>query len=187
MGCRESDPGSGELYYVEAVVLSSQTALRAAISSNDLSTLLADGEKIEEEVRKQVDRKTTDWGITIQHIEITEIKIPDELQKAMSFLAQAEREKKARVLLSEAEKEIARKLDEAAQVYAENPIALKLKNLSILQEGFKNGNSMVLVPSGLPEDLNQDNIFGLKALSEVHAKRGQANQAKPLVKEGGSA
>jgi regulator of protease activity HflC (stomatin/prohibitin superfamily) len=153
--------------YLEAVVLSSQTALRAAISSNDLSTLLADGEKIEEDVRKQVDSKTTEWGITVQHIEITEIIIPEELQRAMSQAAQAEREKKARVLLAEAEKQVAARLQEASGVYRDDPVALRLRNLAVLQEGFRKGNSMVLVPSQLPDELSREDVFGLKALRET--------------------
>jgi regulator of protease activity HflC (stomatin/prohibitin superfamily) len=158
--------------YVDAVVYSSQSALRAAISGNDLSTLLSSGETIEEHMRKEVDRKTTEWGITIQHIEITQIEIPRELQEAMSHIAQAEREKEAHILLSDAEKEIAARLDAASKIYSDNAIALKLKQLAVLQEGFKNGNSMVLVPSQLPAELNDDNVFGLKALSELKKAKG---------------
>lgn len=158
--------------YVDAVVLSAQTALRAAISSNDLSTLLYDGEKIEEEVRKQVDQKTTEWGITIPHIEMTEIEIPPELQKAMSNVAQAEREKRARILLSEAERDVASRLEEAARVYEGNPTALKLKRLAVIADGFRNGNSMVLVPSDLPVELSEEGVFGLKALSETRKSGG---------------
>jgi regulator of protease activity HflC (stomatin/prohibitin superfamily) len=154
--------------YLEAVVLSSQTALRAAISSNDLSTLLSDSDKIEEDVRKQVDRKTTEWGITVQHIEITEIIIPQELQKAMSFAAQAEREKKARILLAEAEKQVAARLQEAARLYGGDSVALRLRGIAVLQEGFRKGNSMVLVPSQLPDELAREDVFGLKALRETH-------------------
>ncbi len=166
--------------YVEAVVLSSQTALRAAISNNDLTTLLANGEKIEEEIRKQVDHKTTEWGITIQHIEATEIKIPAELQETMSHIAQAEREKRAHILLSEGEKEVAARLDEASRVYKENPIAMTLKKLGVLQDGFEKGNSMVLVPSRLPEEINEEDVFGLKALSELHkAKPGSPKEGGP--------
>jgi regulator of protease activity HflC (stomatin/prohibitin superfamily) len=162
--------------YVEAVVLSSLTALRAAISANDLSTLLSDGEKIEEDVRKQVDQKTTEWGITIQHIEITEIEIPEELQKSMSRIAQAEREKKARILLSEAEKEVAARLDEASRIYKDNPIALSLKKLSVIQEGFNNGNAMIVTPSQLPSELDQEDMFGLKAMSEIRKTKGSGNK-----------
>ncbi len=161
--------------YFEAVVLSSQTALRTAVSSNDLSTLLTNGEKFEDDVRKEVERKTTEWGITIQHVEITQIEIPDELEKAMSSVAQAEREGRARILLSEAEKEVARNLDEASRVYRENPAALRLKNLSVLQEGFKNGAGLVVVPSHLPEELGQDDVFGLKALNEMRGPKGKPN------------
>jgi regulator of protease activity HflC (stomatin/prohibitin superfamily) len=156
--------------YVDAVVLSSQAALRAAISSNDLSTLLSDGEKIEEHMRKTVDHKTTEWGITIQHIEITQIEIPAELQEAMSHIAQAEREKRAHILLSEAEVEIAARLEEASRVYKDNPVALSLKKLSVLQEGFKNGNAMIVTPSELPGELGAEDVFGLKALNEIHKK-----------------
>ncbi len=164
--------------YVEAVVLSSLTALRAAISANDLSTLLSDGEKIEEEVRKQVDHKTTEWGITIQHIEITEIEIPEELQKSMSQIAQAEREKKARILLAEAEKDVALKFEEASRIYRENDVALSLKKLSVIQEGFKNGNAMIVTPSQLPAELDQEDVYGLKAMSEIRKNRGSGNKAE---------
>jgi len=164
--------------YFEAVVLSSQTALRTAVSSSDLTALLTDSEAFEEAVRKEVERKTTEWGVTIQHIEITQIKMPDALEEAMSSIARAEREKKARVLLSEAEKEVARNLDEASQTYKDNPVALRLKNLSVLQEGFKNGTGLVLVPSKLPDELGQDDVFGLKALNELHGTRG-GKPAKP--------
>ena len=169
--------------YVQAVVLSSQTALRAAVSSNDLTTLLANGEKIKEDVRKEVDRKTTEWGVTIQHIEITEIHIPAELEEAMSHIAQAEREKRAHILLSEAEREVALRNEEAALVYRDSPIALTLKRLSVLHEGFQHGNSMVVVPSGLPEELSEDDLFGLKALSELRTTKGAVSS--PKQPEGG--
>jgi regulator of protease activity HflC (stomatin/prohibitin superfamily) len=120
-----------------------------------------------------VDKKTIEWGITIQHIEITDIQIPQELQDSMSRLAQAEREKMSRILISEAEIGIAKKLEEAAKTYENNPIALKLKNLSIINEGFKNGNSMIVVPSDLSTELGKEDIFGIKALNEINkSKKG---------------
>ncbi|MDR1278812.1 MAG: hypothetical protein LBK02_08675, partial [Treponema sp.] len=96
--------------YKDAVILSSKTALRNAISSHDLSTFLEHGEVIARQIQTDVDAKTTEWGITVQHIEITDIQIPEELQNSLSRIAQAEREKKGRVLLAEAEIEIAKKL-----------------------------------------------------------------------------
>ncbi|MCX7024667.1 MAG: slipin family protein [Spirochaetes bacterium] len=160
--------------YEEAVVLSSKTALRNAVSKNDLSTFLESGDRIEEQIRDEVDEKTTDWGITIQHIEITDIQIPESLQDSMSRLAQAEREKKGRELLAEAEIAIAGKLSEAAAIYRSDAIALKLRSLSILNEGLKAGNSMMLVPNSITEELRTDDLFGLQALGE--ARRGKARR-----------
>jgi regulator of protease activity HflC (stomatin/prohibitin superfamily) len=154
--------------YEEAVILSSKTALRAAVSRNDLSTFLERGDEIEKQIRAEVDKKTTEWGITVQHIEITDIQIPESLQGPLSRLAQAEREKKGRILLAEAEIEIARKLEEAGKIYTANDLALKLKSLSILNEGLKAGNSMMLVPNSITEELKSKDLFGLQALTENH-------------------
>jgi regulator of protease activity HflC (stomatin/prohibitin superfamily) len=160
--------------YEQAVILSSKTALRSAISSHDLSTFLEHGEIIARQIQEEVDRKTTEWGITVQHIEITDVQIPVELQDSLSRTAQAEREKKSRILLAEAEIEIARKLEEAAHIYAKSDPAMKLKMLSILNEGLKAGNSMMLVPNTITEELQGKDIFGLQALLEQ--KRGLKNK-----------
>jgi regulator of protease activity HflC (stomatin/prohibitin superfamily) len=157
--------------YREAVILSAKTALRNSVSSYDLTTFLEHGELIQKRIQEEVDRKTTEWGITIQHIEITDIQIPEELQDSLSRLAQAEREKKGRILLAEAEIEIARKLEEAVSIYAKNEPAMKLKILSILNEGLKAGNSMMLVPSAITEELKANDIFGLQALTELRRKK----------------
>ncbi|GHT74428.1 hypothetical protein FACS1894124_4300 [Spirochaetia bacterium] len=153
--------------YTDAVILSSKTALRNAISSHDLTTFLHRGDIIESEIQTLVDKKTTEWGITVQHIEITDIQIPETLQDSLSRLAVAEREKKSRILLAEAEIEVARKLEEAVLVYAKNEPAMKLKILSILNEGLKAGNSMMLVPSSITEKLQSTDMFGLAALNEL--------------------
>jgi regulator of protease activity HflC (stomatin/prohibitin superfamily) len=157
--------------YEDAVILSSKTALRNAISSHDLSTFLEHGEVIARQIQTDVDAKTTEWGITVQHIEITDIQIPEALQNSLSRIAQAEREKKGRILLAEAEIEIARKLEEAVRIYAKNEPAMKLKILSILNEGLKAGNSMMLVPNSITEKLEANDIFGLQALSELRRKK----------------
>jgi regulator of protease activity HflC (stomatin/prohibitin superfamily) len=161
--------------YEEAVVLSSKTALRNAISKNDLSVFLERGEEIEEQIRSEVDRKTTEWGITVQHIEITDIQIPESLQDSMSRLAQMEREKRGRVQLAEAEVDVAGRLKEAADIYGADKTAFKLKKLSVLYEGLKAGNSMMLVPSAVAEELKSKDVFGLQALTEIRRggrKRG---------------
>lgn len=153
--------------YEEAVILSSKTALRSAVSSHDLSVFLENGEKIEEHIRKAVDFKTTEWGITVQHIEITDIKIPEQLQESLSYVAVAEREKKGRVLVAESEIEIARKLESASRIYSKNDIAFMLKRLTIVNEGLKAGNSMMLVPNSITEEMEGKDIFGLQALTKL--------------------
>jgi regulator of protease activity HflC (stomatin/prohibitin superfamily) len=157
--------------YQEAVILASKTALRDSVSSHDLSTFLERGDLIENQIREEVDRKTTEWGITVQYIEITDIQIPEALQDSLSRLAQAEREKKSRILLAEAEIEIARRLEEAVQIYAKTEPALKLKILSILNEGLKAGNSMMLIPNSIADELRTKDVFGLEALAEL--RRGE--------------
>jgi regulator of protease activity HflC (stomatin/prohibitin superfamily) len=156
--------------YVDAVVLSSKTALRTSISSNNLSTFLERSDIIEKQIQEAVDKKTTEWGITVLHIEIIDIQIPEALQDSLSRIAQAEREKKGRILLAEAEIEIAKKLEEAISIYARNEGAMKLKILSILNEGLKAGNSMMLIPNSIAEELKTRDVFGLAALNELKQK-----------------
>jgi regulator of protease activity HflC (stomatin/prohibitin superfamily) len=157
--------------YVDAVVYSSKTALRNAVSSHDLSTFLERSDVIEKQIQEDVDKKTTDWGITVLHIEITDIQIPEALQESLSRMAQAEREKKGRIFLAEAEIEIAKKMEEAIATYAKNEGAMKLKILTILNEGLKAGNSMMLVPNTITEELKTKDIFGLQALNEIKREK----------------
>ena len=156
--------------YEAAVALSAKAALRNIISKNDLSTFLARGDLIEKQIQQEVERQTTEWGITVQYIEITDIQVPEELQDSLSRIAQAEREKKGRTLLAEAEIEIAKKLEEAISIYAKDEGALKLRILSILNEGLKKGNSMMLVPNSITDELKTKDIFGLQALAEIKRK-----------------
>ena len=163
--------------YEEAVALAAKAALRNIISKNDLSTFLARGDLIEKQIQEEVERQTTEWGITVQYIEITDIQVPKELQDSLSRIAQAEREKKGRILLAEAEIEIAKKLEEAISIYAKEPPsfecvgALKLRILSILNEGLKTGNSMMLVPNSITDELKTKDIFGLQALNELKKRK----------------
>ncbi|MCL2192630.1 MAG: SPFH domain-containing protein [Treponema sp.] len=153
--------------YEAAVALSAKAALRNIISKNDLTTFLARGDLIEKQIQQEVERQTTEWGITVQYIEITDVQVPEELQDSLSRIAQAEREKKGRTLLAEAEIEIAKKLEEAISIYAKDESALKLRILSILNEGLKKGNSMMLVPNSITDELKTKDIFGLQALTEL--------------------
>jgi len=168
--------------YEAAVALSAKAALRNIISKNDLSTFLARGDLIEKQIQQEVERQTTEWGITVQYIEITDIQVPEELQDSLSRIAQAEREKKGRTLLAEAEIEIAKKLEEAIAIYAKDEGALKLRILSILNEGLKKGNSMMLVPNSITDELKTKDIFGLQALAELKRKEAVPKAASKSKK-----
>lgn len=157
--------------YEAAVILSAKTALRSAVSSHDLTLFLEKGDVIEQCIREEVDRKTTEWGITVQHIEITDIQIPEALQDSLSRLAQAEREKMSRVLLAEAEIAIAERLTQAGQLYSGSDTAFSLKKLTILNEGLKAGNSMMLVPNSITEGLDSTDVFGLEALHQIKQEK----------------
>lgn len=153
--------------YFEAISLSGQTALRDAIGKHRLATLLAEREELGKEIQQKLDVKTNPWGITILSIEITEIIIPRELEDAMSKQAQAEREKKSRVILGEAEVEVAAKFEEAAEKYAENPTALQLRAMNMVYEGLKNNNSMMLMPSSALDNMNLGTVLGTTALEKI--------------------
>jgi len=159
--------------YEEAVALASKAALRNAISKSDLTTFLARGALIEKQIQEEVERQTTEWGITVQYVEITDIQVPPDLQDSLSRMAQAEREKSARIFLAEAEIEIARKLEEAISIYGKDQGALRLRILAILNEGLKTGNSMMLVPNSITDELKTKDIFGLAALNELRKEKGE--------------
>ena len=149
----------------EAVILSAQTALRDAIGKNKLSTLLSDREKLGQEIREILDAKTNAWGITILSVEITDIIIPQDLENAMSKQAQAEREKKARVILGSAEVEIAEKFEKAARLYNNNPMALQLRAMNMIYEGIRDKGSMMIVPSSALDSMNMGTILGSAAVN----------------------
>lgn len=130
-----------------AVSLSAQTALRDIIGRSMLAELLSEREKLEKFLQKAISERSAAWGIQIQSVEVRDVKIPDSLQDAMSREAQAEREKKARVILSEAEREIAANFLEAAQQYESNSIALTLRGWNIIREGLKEKGNVVLIPT----------------------------------------
>ena len=164
--------------FIEAVTLSAQTALRASIGKNNLSTLLTDRAFICNEIQQILDEKTNPWGITILSVEFTDIIIPDNLEDAMSRVAQAEREKEARVILGAAEVEIAKKFEEASKYYQKNPTALHLRAMNMAYEGIrKNNNSMMVLPSSALDSMNLGSITGLSALHQVDSvKREMENK-----------
>jgi regulator of protease activity HflC (stomatin/prohibitin superfamily) len=152
--------------YVKAISFIAQTDLRDIIGKHELADLLQDREKIAEDLQKTLDANTNPWGITCQTVGIRDIIIPQALADAMSKQAQAERERKARVILGTAETEIAEKFAKASLQYADNPIALHLRGMNMLYEGLKEKGSMVIVPSSALDSMNLGVIGGLVSLAK---------------------
>ncbi len=149
--------------YQQAVSWAAQTALRDIIGRTALTELLRGRERIEEELQKLIDERSTPWGVTVQSVEMRDVVIPDALQDAMSREAQASREKQARIILGQAEVEIAHLFDEAAQSYKNNPTALHLRAMNMLYEGLKEKGALMLVPSTAVESMGLGGLLGAAA------------------------
>jgi regulator of protease activity HflC (stomatin/prohibitin superfamily) len=139
--------------FTDAVNFSAQTGLRETIGRHQLAQLLTDRETLGQELQHVLDEKTNPWGITVQSVEIRDVKIPAPLEDAMSREAQADRERRARIILGEAETQISDKFAEAAKVYENNPVALHLRAMNMLYEAVKERGSMVIVPSSAVETM----------------------------------
>jgi SPFH domain / Band 7 family len=152
--------------YSDAINMSAQTALRESIGRHDLHQALAEREMLGEELQKILDTKTNPWGITVQSVEIRDVQIPGPLQDAMSREAQAERERRARVILGTAETEIADKFAVAAATYKDNPVALHLRAMNMLYEAIKEKGSMVIVPSSAVETMGLGGSLATASLAK---------------------
>jgi len=152
--------------YDDAITMSAQTALRESIGRHDLHQALAEREMLGEELQKILDAKTTPWGITVQSVEIRDVQIPAQLQDAMSREAQAERERRARVILGTAETEISEKFAAAAAAYRDDPIALHLRAMNMLYEAIKEKGAMVIVPSSAVETMGLGGSLATTALAK---------------------
>jgi regulator of protease activity HflC (stomatin/prohibitin superfamily) len=139
--------------FLEAINLSAQTALRESIGRHELAQMITERETLERELQRILDEKTNPWGITVQSVEVRDVRIPQGLEDAMSRQAQAERERQARIILGQAEKEISNSFVQAAADYAENPVALHLRAMNMLYEAIKEKGSMVIVPSSAVETM----------------------------------
>ena len=152
--------------YSQAVSWAAQTALRDIIGRTSLSDLLRGRERIEDELQKLIDERSTPWGVTVQSVEMRDVIIPAALQDAMSREAQAAREKAARVILAEAEVEIAARFSLAAESYRDNPTALHLRAMNMLYEGLKEKGALMLVPSSAVESMGMGGLIGAAALRQ---------------------
>jgi regulator of protease activity HflC (stomatin/prohibitin superfamily) len=153
-------------HFVDAITLSAQTALRESIGRHELAQMITERESMGRELQRLLDEKTNPWGITVQSVEIRDVTIPQELQNAMSRQAQAERERQARLILGDAETQISEKFAKAAEVYAENPVALHLRAMNMLYEAIKEKGAMVIVPSSAVETMGLGGMLATTSLAK---------------------
>jgi regulator of protease activity HflC (stomatin/prohibitin superfamily) len=152
--------------YRSAISWAAQTALREVIGKSDLANMLEGRERLDAELQRIIDVRTEQWGIHVSSVEIRDILIPRELQDAMSMQAQAERERQARVILGDSELQVAKKFEEAAKTYQDNPTALHLRAMNMLYEGLKEKATLVLVPASVLDTMNLGTTLGLSALAK---------------------
>jgi regulator of protease activity HflC (stomatin/prohibitin superfamily) len=152
--------------YWQAVSWAAQTALRDIIGRTALTELLRGRERIENELQQLIDARSNPWGITVQSVEMRDVVIPSALQDAMSREAQAAREKQARIILGEAEVEIAHSFQQAAKSYHENPTALHLRAMNMLYEGLKEKGALMLIPSSAVESMGMGGMLGAAAMRQ---------------------
>ena len=152
--------------FTQAITLSSQTALRESIGRHQLAQMITERETLGQELQKILDEKTTPWGITVQSVEIRDVRIPQALENAMSQQAQAERERQARVILGEAEVQVSEQFAEASRVYNDNPGALHLRGMNMLYEAMREKGAMVVVPSSAIETMGLGGTIATTTLAK---------------------
>jgi regulator of protease activity HflC (stomatin/prohibitin superfamily) len=158
--------------YMQAVSWAAQTALRDIIGRTTLTDLLRGRERIEAELQQLIDQRSNPWGVTVSSVEMRDVVIPGALQDAMSREAQAAREKQARIILGQAEMEIAHSFQEAAKAYQQNPTALHLRAMNMLYEGLKEKGALMLIPSSAVESMGMGGLMGAAAMQQVRLTSG---------------
>lgn len=157
--------------YEAAVDWAAQTALRDIIGRKMLADILVGRSSLDKELQQIIDERTTSWGVTVQSVEIRDIVIPQDLEDAMSRQAQAERERQARVILGESEKQIAASFAEASKAYVDNPTALHLRAMNMLFEGLKQKGALVIVPSSAVDTMNLGGLSGMVSMAQNNAPK----------------
>lgn len=162
--------------YRSTISWAAQTTLRDVIGQAELVRMISDRESLDAELQTIIDQKTSEWGVTVQSVEIRDVRIPAELEDAMSRKAQADREKAARVILAESELLVAEQMEQAAEVYVGNPVALQIRAMNMTYESIKERGALMVVPSGLSESMSTAGVLGAATgafeLGEVDPPRG---------------
>ena len=165
--------------YQSAIGWASQTALRDVIGKTMLSDMLEGRDKLSSLLQKIIDERTEPWGITVISVEVKDVLIPSGLEDAMSMQAQAERERQARVILGDAERQIAEKFAEAGKHYENNPVAFHLRAMNMLYEGLKTNSTIVIVPSTAVESMQLGGLAGMTALTMGLGQKQENGMAIP--------
>ena len=152
--------------FIEAINMSAQTALRESIGRHELAQMITERETMGRELQRILDEKTNPWGITVQSVEIRDVRIPQSLEDAMSQQAQAERERQARVILGHAEVQVSEQFAEASRVYNDNPGALHLRGMNMLYEAIREKGAMVIVPSSAIETMGLGGSLATAAIAK---------------------
>ena len=152
--------------FIEAINMSAQTALRESIGRHELAQMITERETLGRELQRILDEKTNPWGITVQSVEIRDVRIPQGLEDAMSRQAQAERERQARVILGAAEVQVSDQFAEASRVYNDNPGALHLRGMNMLYEAIREKGAMVIVPSSAVETMGLGGTLATAAIAK---------------------
>ncbi len=165
--------------YKSAINWASQTALRDVIGKTMLSEMLEGRDKMSHILQKIIDERTEPWGINVISVEVKDVNIPSALQDAMSMQAQAERERQARVILGDSERQVAEKFGEAAKTYHDDPVALHLRAMNMLYEGLKTNSTIVIVPSSALETMQLGGLAGISALTMELNKQPKKKESEP--------
>jgi regulator of protease activity HflC (stomatin/prohibitin superfamily) len=136
-------------HYAATVSWAAQTALRDVIGQTELVRMISDREQVDRQLQEIIDAKTSDWGITVQSVEIRDVRLPGNLEDAMSRKAQADRERDARIILAQSELMVADEMEKASVIYRRDPIALRIRAMNMTYESIKERGALMVVPSDM--------------------------------------
>lgn len=158
-------------HYAATVSWAAQTTLRDVIGHTELVRMISDREQIDRQLQEIIDAKTTDWGVTVQSVEIRDVRIPGGLEDAMSRKAQADREREARIILAESERQVANEMERAAAVYHRDPVALQIRAMNMTYESIKERGALMVVPSEMVSSMSGIVGMASAAFEGPHRRR----------------
>jgi len=167
--------------FEKTVSWAAQTTLRDVIGKSELVRMISDRQALDEELQKIIDAKTSEWGITVQSVEIRDVRLPAGLEDAMSRKAQADREKEARIILAESEMKVAEQMEQASSIYARNHVAMQLRAMNMTYESVKERGALMIIPSGMAESLN----YGILGTAASAFRLGNENDEDDQQPVGG--